>query len=264
MVVLFKEDFSDTQLVGEKLTGWGAGFIHSPESISFVQDPLNPDNRVLQVRKGGIGTDRATEIAMYRTEREFWARTKIFFPDDFHLTASNKWFNPLDFMFEYVDGQNTMVFPPIIWGDNLHLMFKRQKVENGVSVWLEYDDSGIYLQRGRWHTFAFHIIRDKVNGLVENFVDGIKVHEYRGETFLSREQFNYIPIKHYCDANESVNSVLYDDVMIATTKADLTVTPEPEKPEPSGDSRFLYWSLLGAFGIVLIILLANSGTKKSD
>ena len=238
MTILFQDDFSGTQLVNGKLTGWPDGFIHSPESISFVQDPLNPDNRVLQVRKGGVGSNRETEVAQYRNEREFWTRTKLFFPNDFHLTSlTNKWFVPCDTFFEYVDNKNTLALGVVLWDDSLHLVASGGEVVNGTYNQLYQHVTDTYIPRGQWVTLISHVIRDNDNGIIECFVDDKKVSEFAGKTRLRQDNFNWIPIKHYCETDESINSVLYDDVMFATTAEDVfSVGPqiiiEPSPPGP--------------------------------
>ena len=120
--------------------------------------------------------------------------------------------------------------------------------------------------RGKKHKLKYHLIRDEINGLIDIWVDGRQVYHYVGETKFLQERFDWVPMNHYCDPNETENTVYFDNVILATAEADLNVfgMPEPEEPEPSGDSRFLYWSLLGVLGILLIVFLMSLEGKKND
>jgi len=339
MTILFKDDFSSTEREGDTLTGWGAGFIHSPETIDFVYDPTNPSNRVLRVTKGGTGEDNELEIAQSRNEMEFWTRTKVYFPPNFALTASSQWFNFVDAMFEYDDATHTLVCPLMVYDNNpMRLIANVWSYEGGTVTMDNETAVGINVPRGQWVVFVTHIIRDKISGLIEHYIgyghDPVtftKFWTFNGKTKLNEDEFNWIPIKHYCDSRESSKVVLYDDVMFATTQAEVfgsTSPPPPppspvfypcpfcdaefsseselgahiiemhptepppqtfpcpfcdlvfsteselgahilavhptETPSPVVTSNFLYWSLLGAFGILSIVLLANLGKKKDE
>ena len=234
MTILFQDDFSDTQLVNGKLTGWPEGLIQRPDTIGF--EIIN-GNRMLKISADGdMSSGRSTEIIQYRNENETWGQLKIFFPAEFLFTAYNKWFSFCNPMFEYVDGSNTFMFEFMVCENELRLWVKREKTVAGETTRDDYP-TNFYFTREVWHTVKYHLIRHATNGIFKVWVNNELVFEWGpGETKVHQDNFNWTPMKHYCDPDETTNIVYWGDVILATSEADLEgqfgPLIEPPPPEP--------------------------------
>ncbi|MBA7489827.1 hypothetical protein ES702_00361 [subsurface metagenome] len=239
MTILFQDDFTNTEVVDGLLTGWSEGVTHHltrPETVGFE---LIGNNRALRITAPGtLPTHRATSIWQVRYEPEYWGSEKVLFPLDFEMTSANKWFGFCSIMYEYNHralpdhtASSNMTFSLQLWGNDLELVIKHSKTLNGVQMpgFPIYFRTGIHVQRGVMHVLKYHILKDPVNGLAEAWFDGVKILDYHGSTWHFSNRNDWMPMKSYTEADESMKTHYYDDIIYATSEADL----EEPTPTPS-------------------------------
>ncbi|MBA7489830.1 hypothetical protein ES702_00364 [subsurface metagenome] len=217
MVILFQDDFATTQIVNNALTGWPTPpNIYRPETVGFSTDIFHSAGRSLKVTApGALPSGRSTRILQYRYESEYWGLGSFYFPVDFVFTSLNKYLSFISFFSEYIDGQNVYATIAQLWGDNLELVIARLRVKDGVEDIREYIKPKIFIERGKWFTLMYHVVRDETNGLFELWKDGTKIIDWSGMTKFLQERFDWIPILHGCSTDESIKTVYFDDVALA-------------------------------------------------
>ena len=205
--------------------------------ISWKIDPTNPSHR--------------PRVVLHDIPLDYYMRGKFVLPSENH-----GWFVFFEPMAE--DGTERLYFQ-LVLDSNYRLVAELKNVSTG-----EFIQSDVILQTrpDAELDIKVHVKRDSVDGMLEVWVNGQKCWEFIGKTMLYPDaRCHAIILDCYKGMKQPLQTVYQDWFIYGTELVDMDVSPEPE---PSGDSRFLYWSLLGAFGIVLIVLLASSGMNKSD
>ena len=236
-----------------------ATHVYGPETISFVPDPTDSSNQCLKVTRGGsLPGSRNTEVILSYDQKEYWMSVNYLAPLDFQLSSANKWFSFCNPFFEYIDNKNNLALVSQMWENDLKLVFFVYRVVDGVGmprIYLTLNPT-TYIERGKKFNLVYHIIRDEENGLIEIWKDKQKIVEYHGQTKRIQDRFNFVPVKHYAELDETEKSWYVDDVILATSEADLEVPSGPiiEPPPPGPFTMEVKPCIVTAAGAPLALL----------
>ena len=217
-LVILSDDFETTQLADGKLTGWPEHTIEGADYLSFSTEQAHSGARSVKVTAGGAFPN--LRVYIWSTEKEFWMQQWVYFADDFHLVADNKWFSLGTPIYEWKSTGTAMYFTLQFLGDDMHLYVtsatKTEYIHEEGSPF--YLDSGVNLHRGEWVKVVSHVIRDRENGLLDVYVNDNLVIHYVGVTLWQQENFMIQPIKHYCkdEPLDAVKTVYFDDIEVWT------------------------------------------------
>lgn len=242
MTKLLEDDFSSTTIQRGKLSGWGDGLLQRPETMGF--EVINGNRCFKITAPGETSQGRVSTVIQYRNEDVTWCTFKVMFPPDFQLVTPDRWFSFCNPFYDYKsETELTLMTEFTVIDSNLQLRIKREKsVPGGPIHELDNWDTGYYFPRGEFVRVTYELYRHENNGYLKVWVGNRQVFSYGpGQTKLY-DMFNWNPMQHYCDANETTNTIYYDDVILGTREQDLYPTPEPEpfpipEPEPEPDPQ---------------------------
>lgn len=212
MTLIF-DDFANTEVVNGTLSGWSPSpTLTNPSAVGFSTEFYRSAGRSLFIK----ATGGQNNILLKRSETEFWGFGAFMIPLGFQFDPDiNKYISFFGFH-EYVQsGTGYGFLQAQLWGDNLELVFKRELAVDGVSVDKEYFRPNIFIERGKWFTLKYHVVRHDTNGLLEVWKDGIKIVDWTGPTRYIQDLFDWMPMLHSGPQGTTQKTIYFDDVVLA-------------------------------------------------
>ena len=221
--LFLKGDFSETELIDGKLTGWPPHWVSRPSDTGFSTEIYHSSSRSLTLTYGektDYDLPNRPDVVIYLSYREIWVSAWYYFPADFSVV---NWFGFAMFAEYDVALPNFPIAGSFTINDALEHYFNIHDFPDwGSRRYILPHTSLGKIPLGKWMNIRWHMIRDSTDGLVEIWIDDDVEPRlvFHGKTFGEDswtegiEKMILCVFDHYSDVGNPVTTVYYDDVEI--------------------------------------------------